>query len=747
MSYQELRQNVSRISDEIFSLVSKAKSLPFVKEGAFKDWERICAEIKAQISGDMFHVAVVGAIKSGKSTLVNCLFQGDYLKRGAGIITSFITKVRKGKSLRATLKLKSQKEINTEIEKAISNIFLYESRFKEVLPFDIRDGQKVQNVFNMVKGLDLDLLLKNGTQDVHYLTLSHYLKGYTHLRSIISDKERIMVYEGKDFEEHKKFVSDDNLSIYLKDIVVEIDGGIIDESIEIADCQGSDSPNPLHILMVQEYLLSSQLIIYVISSRIGIREADIRFLHTIKRMGMMDEVIFVINFDFDEHKSIQDLLAIVDETRDQLSLFRPEPCIFTFSALFNLLNEMEGRGGGAGLTDKERSRLYQWRNEKDFVKLSNTETAKFLDYLKEILSDQRYSIFIKSWLERLYLISSDIRDWLSFNINMISGDKASYKELIQRLRDQKLRLKKTRFLLKDTIEGSSQKLKERMKRDIDQFFDKKGKILNSLRQFTAQFQIAYHGYMDILQKANISHALYIIFREYKRSMDIFIVRSINPLIMKFLKELDKKIENGFISIIEPYQEMLGGIISEFRSNSNELSNIYFTKIINLELVKREYNIRPPSIIAALEYSPLLTPEIIVRFGLYKFLNFVKKAIKKGDSDSIGERVRALEHGLNKIKRQTLDSLMFNIANYKENLKYQYAFSLIDSCKEYVINSVNTQLKYSFDTFLTMEEELEKHQFDREFLIKELTDMKDELDQVLSHIEKLGNSGSFIHLLK
>ncbi|MCK7509209.1 MAG: dynamin family protein [Desulfobacterales bacterium] len=47
---------------------------------------------------DTIRVAVVGAIKSGKSTFLNALLKGDFLKRGAGVVTSIVTRVRAGRA-------------------------------------------------------------------------------------------------------------------------------------------------------------------------------------------------------------------------------------------------------------------------------------------------------------------------------------------------------------------------------------------------------------------------------------------------------------------------------------------------------------------------------------------------------------------------------------------------------------------------------------------------------------------------
>jgi hypothetical protein len=111
----------------------------------------------------------------------------------------------------------------------------------------------------------------------------------------------------------------------------------------------------------------------------------------------------------------------------------PDPKIFTFSALFNLLDEMEKRG--EELKEREKRRLYHWKGEIELIDFSNKETQRFLNYIKNTLSKERYFVFIKSWLERLYFIFSEISNWISINMEIIRGDTLHSQELIRRLND------------------------------------------------------------------------------------------------------------------------------------------------------------------------------------------------------------------------------------------------------------------------------------------------------------------------
>ncbi len=101
--YRDIKNSLFEINHDISHILADLKSLPEISEKPFLKWEQACARIYHQISEEMVRVAVIGTIKSGKSTFVNSLFKGDYVKRGAGVITSIVTKIRGSGSKKAKL--------------------------------------------------------------------------------------------------------------------------------------------------------------------------------------------------------------------------------------------------------------------------------------------------------------------------------------------------------------------------------------------------------------------------------------------------------------------------------------------------------------------------------------------------------------------------------------------------------------------------------------------------------------------
>ncbi|HYA04090.1 MAG TPA: dynamin family protein, partial [Syntrophobacteria bacterium] len=59
-------------------------------------WRRSLEAVAVSLQEQTLRIAVVGSVKAGKSTFINALQGRDLLKRGAGIITAFITRIRSG---------------------------------------------------------------------------------------------------------------------------------------------------------------------------------------------------------------------------------------------------------------------------------------------------------------------------------------------------------------------------------------------------------------------------------------------------------------------------------------------------------------------------------------------------------------------------------------------------------------------------------------------------------------------------
>jgi GTPase SAR1 family protein len=678
-SYNSIKNELLQINQDVESLLSRAIPLTGASDHPFADWQKTCSNIRKHMSQEVVRVAVVGPIKSGKSTFINSLFKGDYLKRGAGVVTSIVTRVRCGKNLKASLRFKSWDEVNSDMEQALV-LFPASNWRKDSSRFELRRKKERMDLQTALDSLGPEHLITNGVRNVNSILLASYLKGYEMVKDMISADTMTHQYENDLFAEHHGFVGNGSLAVYLRDIQLEIDSGSIDSNIELADCQGSDSPNPLHLAMIQEYLLSTHLIIYVISSRTGLREADIKFLSIIKKMGIMDNIIFVINFDFSEHESKEDLFSLIQQVEEELLLIQPAPEIYTLSALFNLFKVQ-----GMNLPQKDKLRLEQWNAEKELVGFSDQETTRFESSFNHKLTEERYSLLLKNHLERLGVISSGMDHWIFVNQNILSKDANSANKIIEKVKDHQGRMNQVRALIKSTLDGSLQKMKQELKGDIDRFFDARtGDLLKDTVQFVRGYNISYHKHEESLKASGFSNTLYLVFQELKQALDTFLAESVNPEVIRFVRGKELWIKGQLDAVADTFDAMIQETIIEYNQALGSFGidrtpeKQKGVELPDLDMIKNISGLALPPAAITMRYTARMKTEAVMRLGFYSGLKIFKRIFRKPAKSKDEEEMLALKDVVLRMKRETEKSIVFHFKDYQENIKFQYIFKLVEA---------------------------------------------------------------------
>jgi len=735
-TFDLLKKDIAGIITGIRKLLGKAGGVSGFSDNNFENWERMIGSIETQISEEIIRVAVVGPIKSGKSTFVNSIYRGDYLKRGAGVVTSIVTRIRSGTGVKASLFFKTWDEINADIRDALV-LFPLSTPSSD---FDIRRSQDRQQLKDAFNALDPEQLIVNNSRDTNSLLLSFYLEGYDRVSELGLSSESVTIeYKGESFQEHKEFVGNDAMAVYLKDIELEIRSDLDDGNIEIADCQGSDSPNPLHLAMIQDYLLQTHFIIYVISSRTGLRQADIRFLSMIKKMGIMENIMFVVNCDFTEHDNIADLKSLVEKISHEISLIKPDPDLFVFSSLFNLFKEKE-----PDLAEKETARLELWKNEKEMSRFSDEETRQFYESFNAKIREERYQLLLKNHVERLRLIIAGIEKWAEVSSRIITGDSDAVEETMRKVDLQQQKMQKITSLIRNTLDGGKREIQRELRKDVDSFFSQRpGSILDSIIEFIRAYSVTFDQYEASLASSGFTQTLYAVYQEFRRNLNAYMAETINPGIVGFIKEEEEKITAALGSIAEPFSHMVADAVHEFNTTvsnfdgdaSREALDIS-TDAPDIEAVKGTFGLKLTPATAVMKYSARIKTEAVLKLGFYSVLNLFRRVLKKPVQDKKEDAKLALKDGMRRMKRETERSIVFHFKNYRENIKFQYIFKLADA----VSNRYYDVLTEQFQTYITELTSLitlvNQKRIDKEQLFNILKEIDSDLEDINIKLVKI-----------
>ncbi len=743
-TYDKLKKKLVQLNTDFVNLLDNTEAFSGISRDNFSKYEHTCNTISKQLSEDIVRVAVVGPIKSGKSTFVNSLFRQDYLKRGAGVITSIVTKIHCGETLKATINFKSWDEINHDIEQGLTLLPIDSSETEE-LRFDLRKEDHRQKLQEAIGSLKSDQLIIDDSRNLNTVLLSSYLKGFEQIKDIIEPDAVIKIYENEQFTKHRIYSGDEIMAVYINDIQLEINSDIWDGSIEIADCQGSDSPNPLHLALVQDYLSVTNLIVYVISSRTGLRRADIKFLSMIKEMGIMDNMLFVVNCDFSEHESIEEFNKLMGKIKEELLLFIPDPDLFTFSALYNLFNaKNKSNGKNTDLSEKDILRLKQWECEKTFSNLSIKESERFENVLKRRVTDDRYSLLLTNHIERLALMASGINQMISVNKEIINRDSSSAKEIISRIKGNQDKTTKVSAMIRNTLDGAVKKVNTDLKKEVEIYFDERsGTAISDIKNFIRNYEHNFNHYTSTPETANFTSNLYIVFQEFKQAVDTYMTETITPRILGFIKKNDALLIENLYEMTKPYSNMVKNAISEYSNTLNDFEinieipeNSIHRELPDIESIKRSGNISYPKATAVISYTARVRAESLLKFGIYRIKSFIKKTFKKDSGDKAQNEIEALKDGLSRIKYETVSNLVSHFISYKENVKFQYFYKLTDIVSNSIYD-INTE---SFNAYIndleTVSNLINDKKTDKETIIRQLELFENEISAVSKRISEI-----------
>ncbi|MFO7840089.1 MAG: dynamin family protein [Desulfosalsimonadaceae bacterium] len=720
--YDSVKQELQAVNQRLRDLMEQAGEIPAASEGVFDEWETACRKISGQIEDDLIRIAVVGAIKSGKSTLINALLAGDYLKRGAGVVTSMVTRLQRGDKLSAKLYFKSWAEVNDDIHRALVLFPSSEWRSRKE-EFDIRSKADREDLEAALQGLSSRDLLNNDTRNLNSLYLFSYLRGYERVADIIGEDNIVKEFTGSSFNSHQEFSGNDTLAFYLKDICLEVDSEHLGSGIEIADCQGSDSPNPLHLTMIQDYLLSANLLVYVISSRTGIRQADINFLSMLRRMGFIEHIVFVVNFDFNEHENPEDLESLVSRIRGDLHIIRSSPRVHTFSALFSLF-----RSVSADLAEKDRQRLELWRKEEDLAGFSDSEEDRFREVLHQVVSSQRYLLLFQSPLDRLRMIAGGVKKWCRMNLDLLSRDSGESEQLIKKIRTEHKRVERVQSMIRSTVEGAVGQVKRDLKKEVDAFLDPRyGEAVSPILEFIRNYSIDPERYLTDVSSGRFSDALYMVFQEFTHELDALMAETVNPKIFNFIRTREERIKEYFDSITGPYEAMVNDAMEQYNTALNSLGleameeGEHGTVLPDIQALKRQQELELPPAAATLNYSRAIKTEAIMRFGVYNLASRIKRLFRR-EAGQAPQGHAALKSAVKRMKSETEEGISFHFKNYKENIKFQYLFILVDAVAAQLYEGLIDRFHDFTSDLVKMGELTGQQQGDESQLIARLEDM-------------------------
>ena len=657
-----------------------------------RHWQEALQHAEDRLQQAKVRIAVLGAVKSGKSTLLNAVLGADRLRRGAGILTSIVTRIQLGKISRAHLRFKSKSLLDRQFQAALA--FL-QSSDSSLPSCKLDQASERQSLLHWLDEQPAEEDTSHFSEERAFLRAC--LVGYSEAIGYLNNSTQVRTWSGEESCHHQAWVEQDSRAVFLEDLLLE-EPGWTWQGTEIADCQGIDSPNPLHLVQVQEYASRSNLLIYVISSRIGIRQADVHLLRNLYQLGLADQIIFVINLDLNEHEEQADVDRITEHIlRDLRRCGWQQPHYFMFSALHLLLQRK------LELTTREQKQLEFWQDHP-VSQMSANAWKTFQEELHMRLAHQQsQTLLAGEWrhCQRLHRQVSEFVERLQITL---SAETLDWEEWQSELQHRQRYLNYHEQNLRYTLKGGEQQWKQHIDYGVRALFERQGgKVWSSLDRFLRQLELTQPK--DNFSP-NIQSMLWV--QEAREKLLRWVVDEINVSLLPEIARLCSEITMLINQAVEPFFEVLDELQHREYKLQSKLQNDLVSSSENPKVYWQFPEIEPISFTTTMAFQ---TPEQLRSWLLYgqSWFRTLWRKERNPQMDFHQQSQRELE-------RQLQENLDFDVLNYRENLKYRYLWSGTEQLLETILVCWQEAARGCQADLGSLLEQLEKLRSERKQLI-------------------------------
>ena len=255
--------------------------------------------------------------------------------------------------------------------------------------------------------------------------------------------------------------------------------------------------------------------------------------------------------------------------------------------------------------------------------------------------------------------------------------------------------------------------------------------------FIRNYHVSYHSVEDHLESAGFSHILYLVFQGFKQDLDAFLAESINPAIIRFVREQENRTIESLKAAVGSYHVMVRNVLAGYDgmmktlagdgSNPGAMPDMDFKESLS--------GLSFPPVAASLRYSARIKADAALRLGFYTLVGIMKKIFKKSAKNSRQEKIMALEDGVKRMKLETETAIAFQFKNYRENLKFQYIFKLADAVSGTIYDTLVARFQIYATDLTQLLGLLDKQGGERESALKMLEAMSRTTQRLMERIDR------------
>jgi len=160
---------------------------------------------------------------------------------------------------------------------------------------------------------------------------------------------------------------------------------------------------------------------------------------------------------------------------------------------------------------------------------------------------------LQNHIERLGVVLGGFGEWISLNQEVLVKDTDHVAGVLKKIKTHQKRLDKTKTTIKKSLSGAMPEIKNVLQQEVNRFFDTHaGSVIQNIGHVIRGYTMVPGKYQESLKNSDFSQTVYMVFQDFKQSLDSHITEAINPELIRFIQENEKRIGEYFDSLMVPF---------------------------------------------------------------------------------------------------------------------------------------------------------------------------------------------------
>ena len=210
------------------------------------------------------------------------------------------------------------------------------------------------------------------------------------------------------------------------------------------------------------------------------------------------------------------------------------------------------------------------------------------------------------------------------------------------------------------------------------FFQDKDGVLKDIQEYLSLVSFDIESVKDQGGETGFNGILFLIFKEFQRSVDLYVLEAVKPLLKNFINQQEERIISFFQSLFESYQVNLlpvdeySGLKAGILSEDQEPAGFYAP---NLGDIKKILGVQLPAGLFEAQYTSKIKTRVMAGFGLKTLSQFLFSLLDKRSTVSF---TPALKKAARKIKTENQKIFKKQFEQFGTDLNTHYFYPLIDA---------------------------------------------------------------------